>query len=97
LDYAKILNSQENDYCFLLERTGTWDEIKKGNVNESLITQFDYIILDLLRNTPLVLKEVYTNFIELFHVESKQDSQKLRKIFNFLIKDLIFRRYIIEN
>ncbi len=94
-DLKKIMITEKDDHYFLLEKTGTFDVWLDSNVSEYYLTEYQYFLLQLFEEGKKV-KDVLFEFIQVFEVTNAAEKKELFVITERLIKELIFRRFIIK-
>ncbi len=94
-DLKKILITEKDDHYFLLEKTGTFDVWLDSNISESYLTEYQYFLLQLFEEEKKV-KDVLLEFTQVFEVTNAEEKKELFVITERLIKELIFRRFIVK-
>lgn len=93
--YDTILKSEKDDYHFILQQTGTYDELLESNILESPLSEYQAYMLSLFEN-PIAIISALEIFENEFDVNSEEEKNELRKITEALVQKLIFRTFIIQ-
>jgi hypothetical protein len=93
--YDSILNSEKDDYHFILQQTGTYDELIESNILESPLSEYQAYMLCLFEKPAAIISalEIFENE---FDTNSEEEKNQLREITDTLIQELIFRNFIIK-
>lgn len=88
------LEAESNEfYCFKIP-LGTYNLEKKTNFKEIVLSEYEYILLDLFEYK-VAIHEVIKEFSTIFDVENQEDFQRVHAFTKEIIKTLIFKKCLI--
>jgi len=80
-------------YCYKIP-LGVLNLEKKSNIKEVLLSEYEYIVLDLFE-FPVTVADVIKEFSTIFDVETQEDFQRVRSFAKEIIKTLVFKKCLI--
>jgi hypothetical protein len=92
----KIQEFPKDEYYFVFQQTDVFDYVLQTNVLEFHLTKYEYYVLQLFDEAASV-KEVLTNFFEVFEIETEAQMHSLQKEATRIIKFLIYRKFIVHS
>jgi len=92
---AEILNEDEGNYFFVLQKTGSYDEKMNSNILEFPISEYQYFFLSFFKN-PIALQSAVHRFEREFECNTPEEKDHLRNITEILVRELIFKGFIIR-
>lgn len=96
LNFDEILKCKKGDYYFLLQQTGTYDALLESNIFEFPLTDFQYFLLVQFEK-PCKISTAMEVFQQEFDIDSDTEKIQLQNVTEKLIKELIFRMFIVED
>ncbi|PRX57533.1 hypothetical protein [Flagellimonas meridianipacifica] len=94
LDISKLLASPPSDFYFLFKRTGGFDYVNKTNVLEFPLNENQYFFLRLFEKTQSLSESIH-HFCSNFLYDSREEKEKIKSRAVEILKELIFRMFII--
>jgi len=88
------LAQPKGDYYFLYQKTGIYDEVSLNNILEFPINKYDYFLLQIFEE-PKEVDTAMSEFIEVFDYDTQNEYLELKKQATSMIKNLIFRKFIV--
>ncbi len=95
LEVKNILITKEEDHYFLFKRTGVYDKSLETNVLEYPLSEYSYFLLRLFES-PITLMEATNRLLLELELESEREKKQIWNLTEFLIRELIFRMFIIS-
>lgn len=94
-DIRDNLNNQPEDYYFLFQRTGTYDDILDNNVFEFPLSKYQYFLLEIFESQKTI-SNASEEFSQVFEYATKNERKEFEDLTLSLIRDLIFRKFIVS-
>jgi hypothetical protein len=94
LEIQKIINSNAQDHYFVFQRSGMFDDAADTNVLEFPLSEDQYFMLRLFES-PNTILENSNRFISQFEIASEEELQQLLSFTESLLRELIFRTFLV--
>ena len=95
-DLKKVLATKKEDHYFLLEKTGTFDDLLDSNISDFPLIEYQYFLLQLFEKSKKV-EEALEDFYKIFEIADEKAMKNLIMLTEKIMKELIFRRFIVQS
>lgn len=96
ISIKNILNSEAKEHYFLFQRSYIYDYLLDTNILEFPLNEYQYFFLRLFE-VPQTIAESANRFYNEFEYESKKEKRQLMDLTQSILRELIFRMFIVEN